>query len=259
VLSAVQEAKEKTETVIEAAKALKSALLKYLFTYGPVPVDEADSVELKDTLVGPMPRGWELQRLGDISELRYGYTATARRERVGPKFLRVTDIGNDGAILWESVPYCEIDSARLPRFSLRLGDVVVARIGATTGKAAIIRTPVRAVFASYLIRVRVTSTSVRPEYLFAFVTTERYWEQIRARRGGKLKQGVSASALADLLVPVPPMEAQRQLAAIMAALDDKIAAERQRSRALDELFRTLLRDLMTGRIRVNDLDLEVGA
>ena len=40
----MQEAKEKTEEVIKAAKELKKSLMKYIFTYGLVSIEEAEKV-----------------------------------------------------------------------------------------------------------------------------------------------------------------------------------------------------------------------
>ena len=66
VLSAVQEAKEKTEAVITVSKELKKSLMKYLFTYGPVPIDEADKVPLKETEIGMVPEEWEVVEFPEI-------------------------------------------------------------------------------------------------------------------------------------------------------------------------------------------------
>ena len=41
-----------------------------------------------------LPKGWREVRLGELcSDIAYGYTATASNEPIGPKFLRITDIG----------------------------------------------------------------------------------------------------------------------------------------------------------------------
>jgi len=98
VLSTVQEAKEKTEAVITATKALKKSLMKHLFTYGPVSIEEAEQVPLKETEVGRVPEGWEVVKLGDNGHFQYGYTTSATAEDTGTRFLRITDINEDGVI-----------------------------------------------------------------------------------------------------------------------------------------------------------------
>ncbi len=50
--------------------------------------------------------GWEETTLANVSsDVSYGYTASASEEKVGPHFLRITDIQN-GIVNWGKVPYC---------------------------------------------------------------------------------------------------------------------------------------------------------
>ena len=96
--------------------------------------------------------GWQTRQLGEIAEsVDYGVTASAVRQAVGPKFLRITDIQN-GSVRWEAVPWCKCDARSASQARLKTGDIVFARTGATTGKSFLIKDcPTDAVFASYLI------------------------------------------------------------------------------------------------------------
>ena len=138
----------------------------------------------KMTELGLLPEEWEVVKLREVSERpEYGYTTSASTEPLGPKFLRITDIQN-GGVDWRAVPYCECPAKEIEKHSLRSGDLLFARIGATTGKTFLVTTCPHAVFASYLIRVR-TKPSLLPEYLYQFTNTQEYWNQINATKGGR--------------------------------------------------------------------------
>ena len=61
-------------------------------------------------------------------------------------------------------------------------------------------------------------------------------------------------ALSQFLIPLPPLPTQQKIASILSTVDQKIEAEENKKKALDELFRSLLHNLMTGKIRVNHLE-----
>jgi len=248
-LRTVQEAREATERIIAATRELKRSLMRHLFTYGPVPVAQADQVELRETEIGPIPAHWRTTRLAEVTEKpQYGYTASATEEPVGPKLLRITDI-QDGRVMWGTVPYCDIGEKDIDKYLLSPGDILIARIGATTGKTYLVTQCPESVFASYLIRVRVRPGLIASEYLHHFTNTQGYWTQINASKGGRLKQGVNIPVLQSLLLPLPPLLEQDAIARTLTTVDAKIAAEEGRRGALEALFHSLLYHLMTGRIR----------
>src|SRR5690606_29386186 len=70
VLSTIQRAIEATDKVIAATRKLKASLMRHLFTYGPVPVGDADSVELQETEIGTIPAHWRVVPLGGLATIQ---------------------------------------------------------------------------------------------------------------------------------------------------------------------------------------------
>ena len=73
ILSTVQNTIEKTEKVIDATKQLKKSMMKHLFTYGAVAVDEIDKVKLKESEIGLIPKHWGVVRLEEVGNYINGY------------------------------------------------------------------------------------------------------------------------------------------------------------------------------------------
>lgn len=176
--------------------------------------------------------GWNMIALGEVAEsVDYGVTASAAQQPVGPKFLRITDI-QDGGVDWENVPWCDCDARNAANSQLRPGDIVFARTGATTGKSFLIRKcPMDAVFASYLIRVRV-GTLVEPCYLSHYFQTPQYWAQINQSARGAAQPGVNATTLKNLKIPLPPIPEQRRIATVL----DKVEELRTKRRTALAMF-----------------------
>jgi len=165
ILSVYDDLIENNQRRIKILEEMARSLYGEWFVNFRIPGHE--KVPLVDSPLGPIPKGWEVKRIADLCEsVSYGFTASACREEVGPKFLRITDIV-PGIIDWDSVPYCEMPDNNVAKYLLLAGDIVVARTGATTGYAKRInkRNPT-AVFASYLVRVR-TKPNVSNRMLLA--------------------------------------------------------------------------------------------
>jgi type I restriction enzyme S subunit len=172
---------------------------------------------------------WKFERLErHCDKPQYGFTASATENNAGSKFLRITDIQDNG-VNWESVPYCELGNTKKENYLLKRDDIVVARIGATTGKAFLIGECPEAVFASYLIRIR-TKPTLLPEFLSFYFQSEQYWQHIDQNKGGRLKGGVNIPILQNLLVPLPPLSEQKAIAKILQTIQQ---AKEARQRELD--------------------------
>jgi len=183
-----------------------------------------------------------LTTLADLCEsVRYGYTASASLEPCGPRFLRITDIVPD-SLDWESVPYCEIDDPERERFALAVGDIVVARTGATVGYAKLIRETTDAVFASYLVRFRVNPAAADPAFVGRLVESHVYKSFIQSRVGGAAQPNASAPVLGSFEFPLPSRHAQARVAEILSAYDDLIENNRRRMALLEDAARQLYRE-----------------
>lgn len=65
---------------------------------------------------------------------------------------------------------------------------------------------------------------------------------------------LNKSNFEGIMVISPTLIEQQQIALTLSVIDTKIESEENKKQALDALFKTLLSLLMTGKIRVKDLE-----
>jgi Restriction endonuclease S subunits len=183
---------------------------------------------------------WKEVKLKTVcSDISYGYTASASKEKVGPKFLRITDI-TSGKINWDTVPYCKISEKDYHKYKLSVGDIVIARTG-TLGSSAIIKNDIDAVFASYLIRFRIDEKLADPFFISYVLQSQDFKEYVNAVNSGSVQPGTNARQLGDYEFPLPPLPEQKAIAEVLSSIDDKIELLHRQNKTLEEMAMTLFR------------------
>ena len=256
VLLVVQRTKDATEKVIAALRELKMSLLKHLFTYGPVPFNQADKVPLKETEVGAIPEGWNVARLGDISDwMRYGTSRRCHPQPQGLPVLRIPNVINS-SINTADLKFVEMDKKEADRYRLQVRDLLFVRTNGQreyVGRCAVYEgEPEHCLFASYLIGVRVRPDEVLADYirLYALTPAGRRFLSGRASGAADGKFNINTQTLRSVMLPVPPIEMQRRIVHAVDAADAGMAAAGQRFTALEATFKLLLGQLMTGKVRL---------
>lgn len=261
VLSTIQKAIELQDKIISALRELKKSLMRHLFTYGPVPVDQIDRVPLKETEIGMVPEHWEVVRLGDLFEIQQGKSLSSkyRRGKSPHPFLRTANV------LWGYVDLSALDEMdfteeEVQRFTLLPGDLLVCE-GGDIGRTAIWQGQLKkCCYQNHLHRLRMKSTVLVPQFYVYWMQAAILLFGLYIGEGNKTTiPNLSKARLSNFRVPFPPFPEQRQIAHILTTVDNKITSEQQRKSALQSLFQTMLHLLMTGRVRVKDLEVNEDA
>ena len=157
-----------------------------------------------------IPKGWEWERWGNISQsIQYGYNAPAL-EHGAIKMVRISDI-QANCVLWDNVPYCQIEENDIDTYLLKVNDILFARTGGTVGKSFLVEeVPERAIYAGYLIRTRYSSL-LNPRYMKLFMESQLYWEQLKNGTIATAQPNCNGKTLAKMLLPIPPTKEQNRI------------------------------------------------
>lgn len=152
---------------------------------------------------------FEIVSLGDVSELEYGFTDSAK-EIGDARFIRITDIDENGGLKDTGVKFIELNE-NSKKSLLKKGDLLVARTGATYGKTMIFEENYPSVFASYLIRIRFKNNTLLPKFYWNFAQTDFYWNQAKELVSGGGQPQFNGNALKNIKIPLPPLTIQQQI------------------------------------------------
>ena len=202
-----------------------------------------------------IPDTWKWVRLREVTENnQYGYTSKSTLEGK-IKYLRITDIQNEN-VDWDTVPYIVEENNNISQFFLRKNDIVIARTGSTTGKSyRIDKIEDVAVFASYLIRIRVIK--INSEYLLRFTHSNVYWNQIIELSSGIAQPGVNAQKLENLYFPLPPLEEQQEIVRVLEEVlekEKKVKELIDLEEQIDLLEKSILDKAFRGKLGTQDIN-----
>jgi type I restriction enzyme S subunit len=236
----------------ETLEEMAMALYKHWFVdFGPFQDEEFAESEL-----GMIPKGWKVKNLAEIVKTQYGYTASAFDENTGPHFLRITDIQNN-FVSWDQVPYCKINDKNYEKYSLKKGDIVIARTGNSTGTVGYINSEVNAVFASFLVRLKPKDSGISPHLLYLIFTSQEYKSYMNNVASGSTRKGANAKIMTDFKIALPSQSFINEFTDKVNDLLELIEQNLWGNIELKKLRDYLLPKLLSGEIDVSQAEKQV--
>lgn len=255
ILSTVQRAIAAQERIIQTTTELKKALMHKLFTEG------LRNEPQKHTEIGPVPQSWEVVELETTGDVVYGIQAAVANNLadVGTPILTNKNITLDGGFDLEKLNYFELKTKRHTTTILQKGDILFNwRSGSKyhVGKTAYFDLDGVWVHSSFILRIR-PAQKINGRYLFYYFNYLREAEFFVKLQTYAINAKFNASAVNALPTAVPSRAEQDEIATFLDSVQKKIDNADQKHAALQDLFRTLLHELMTGKTRANELQLPV--
>lgn len=239
----VHDAIAAVEAAIRAGTALRAEAMRTLFTRG------LRSEPTKETEIGEQPRSWTVESLGRLCDRgaiqttmgRSPPSSTYNESGVGSPFFQGS--ADFGSLHPTTRIWCDrarkfacagdtLLSVRAP-----VGDVNVAREECGIGRGL----------------ASIAAGADFDAWFLYFVLLHRK-PNLASMGSGSTFAGVSQATLRQLTLPVPTLGEQEEIAMTLRTIERRIEVHRRKFSLLEQLFKTLLHDLMTGRIRVSDLD-----
>lgn len=186
----------------------------------------------------------ELRRLGDLVQFINGdrsknYPSGLDIVKEGIPFISATDIDKGRVELDRAKRITRKAYDRLRSGKIEPGDILYCLRG-TIGKIGLVRDFYEGAIASSLTIVR-PKEDVEGRFIYYFLSSPNGQQAAFTLNNGSAQPNISVKAISELRVGVPSFLEQREIAAILGALDDKIELNRKTSATLEAMAQAIYR------------------
>ncbi len=247
ILSNTDEHIEKLDKTIEDYQLLKKGMMRKLLTEG------IGNTEFKETKIGRIPKDWEVKELKAISKfIKDGSHASHKDVEDGIPLLSAKDIINNKIqIPNDCRRISQEDYNKIHKnYELGIGDILLTIVG-TIGRIAVVdRNKEKFTFQRSVAIIR-PNVDIEANYLMQFFNGDLFQKQLKNSVNASAQGGIYLKVLNGLRIVIPPISEQKQIAAILSELDNKIETYQKQREDLIQLKKGLMQKLLTGEIRVN--------
>ena len=224
-LELVQEAKELEEQAEKLAQALKASAMHTLFSRG------LRGEPQRDSELGPVPESWEVGKLGELVQFQRGFDITKSSQVDG----KVPVISSGGIRSFHS-------------------EAAVKGPGVVLGRKGSIGSIYYTDDDYWPHDTTLWSRDFfdnHPKFIYYRLQPLDF----KRLDSGATNPALNRNFLHEEVISWPEYDEQAEIVGILDAIDQKIDLHRRKRAVLEELFKSLLHKLMTGEVRVADLDL----
>lgn len=250
ILDAVDTALERTRAAVDRAREFDHSLLHELLEKG---------LEPKRAATHRHPPHWSIRRVDEVAEVGSGVTLgkdVSGFKSVELPYLRVANV-QDGHLDLSTVKTVRVRVDEVENYRLEVGDVLMTEGGDIDklGRGAIWEGQIReCLHQNHIFRIHSDRGLLEPAFYALVVESDiakRYFNRV-AKRTTNLAS-TNKTQVCAFRFPVPPtLDEQRQIAAVMKASKATLAGLLDKQAALRELKKSLMHDLLTGRVRVTN-------
>ena len=249
ILSSVDDAIDKTRTVIDQVEVVKRGLVQELLT-GGLP---GRHTRFKRTEIGEIPEEWAIVRIIDVADVDYGISAAVSANSdpdIGWPILTGANLTLEGQIDLSKLVYHKPPSKE--RFHLRKNDLLLNwRSGSPkhVGKTALFDLDGNYTYASFVLRIRSRGRLV-PGFGHVLLNFMRDAEFFSKDLSQQVNFKMNAAVFREVLIRLPSVDEQEEIALTAARIDSRLAGEAQLLAGLQNVKSALMSVLLTGELRV---------
>jgi type I restriction enzyme S subunit len=259
ILDTVDAAIQQTEALIAKLKVMKAGLLHDLLMRGldgegRLRDAGARPEEFRDTVVGRVPKEWQVWQLGDLSTLvtsgPRGWAAYYAED--GAVFLRIGNLTREhvNLRLKDVIRVRPPEGSEGRRTALESGDVLIS-ITADLGIIGVAPVGLGEAYVNqHIALARVDPASAQSPWVANYLAGEPGRKQFERLNDAGAKAGLNLPTVRRLLIALPSLPEQNKIADLIDAQDVRIEAEAAYRDKLHRLKRGLMADLLAGRARI---------
>jgi len=236
ILSAVDEAIQKTNEIIAKTERLKKGLMQELLTKG------IGHKEFKDTEIGRIPEKWQIVSIGDVCEQRSEIVLPS--ENSDEPFVGLEHITSGETRLHNYARSADVKSAK---FRFYTGDILYGKLRPYLDKAVIAE--FKGICSTDILVLKPKENMIG-EFLIYILHSESFIKHAIATMRGTNHPRTSWSAISRYKFGLPDRFEQQKIAEILSTVDKKLEIEREEKVRLEKIKQGLMDLLLTGKIRV---------
>ncbi|MDC3394408.1 restriction endonuclease subunit S [Planktomarina temperata] len=248
ILTSVDEVIENTQKQIDKLQDLKKATMNELLTKG------IGHTEFKDSELGRIPKSWDVKTIEELSS-KVGSGVTPRGgssvyQEQGVLFIRSQNVHFDGFKLNDAAYISDTIHAGMQSSKIFGGDVLLNITGASIGRCAVVADEFPESNVNQHVCIIRPINSLHNHFLSFWLSSDFGQSQIMRFQAGGNREGLNFEQIRSMSLPFPTLPEQKQIAKVVTAIQLSINEFQQKLSQTQSLKKSLMQDLLTGKVRV---------